>query len=96
MPSAKISEFEITLPSPIVIEGEEVKALKFREPTGADMEAFLGEIVPVDGGKPNIGKSVTAIAAHTVTSHPLTEDDFRAMSAKNYMAVAMEFMGFLV
>jgi len=74
---------------------EEVEVLEFREPTGADMEAFLGEMIPQGGGRPNIGKSVTAIAAATIVSHPLNEEDFRAMSAKNYMAVATEMMGFL-
>ncbi|MCF6207705.1 MAG: phage tail assembly protein [Sulfurovum sp.] len=89
------ANFTVALPKPIEFDGKEVTELTFREPVGADMEAFLGEMVPQAGGKPDMGKSVTAIAAATVVSHPLTEDDFRAMHAKNYMAVAMEIMGFL-
>ena len=96
MPSAKQNQFDVALPVPIEIEGKKVDKLSFREPIGEDMEAFLGEMVPMGGGAPNIGKSVTAIAAQTIVSHPMTEDDIRAMNARNYMAVAMELMGFLL
>lgn len=92
MQSAKIT---IELPEAMEIDGKEVQTLEFREPTGADMERFLGEMIPSGGGKPDMGKSITAIAAATILSHPLEEEDFRKMRAKNYMAIATELMGFL-
>lgn len=92
MPSANI---KITLPQPIELEDKKVSELEFREPTGADMESFLGEIISMNEGGSMLGRAVTGMAAATVISHPLSEDDFRAMSGKNYMAVAMEMVGFL-
>jgi len=90
-----VKNFKIELKESENINNKEIKELEFREPTGADMEEFLGEMVS-EGGKVNIGKSVTGLAARCVVSFSLSEDDIRAFSAKNYMEIAKGFMGFLV
>lgn len=90
----EIKKFEIELAEPEIVAGKEVEKIEFREPNGEDMEAFLGETASLDGSV-NIGGAVTGLASRCAVSHMLSVDTLRAFSAKNYMKIAKEFMGFL-
>jgi len=89
-----MKKFTVELLEPEIVAGKEITSLEFREPKGADMEEFLGEMIS-DGSGINIGKSITGLASRCVVSHSLSEDDIRAFSAKNYMSISKGFMGFL-
>ena len=90
----EIKKFEIELAVPEIIDGKEVEKIEFREPNGEDMEAFLGETASLDGAV-NIGGAVTGLASRCAVSHMLSVNTLRAFSAKNYMKIAKEFMGFI-
>ena len=89
-----MKNFKVELLEVEKVDGKEIKELEFREPVGADMEDFLGEMISEDG-KPKVGKGVTGLATRCIVSHNLTEDDIRGFSAKNYMQIATRFMGFI-
>ncbi|ADV47017.1 phage tail assembly protein [Nitratifractor salsuginis] len=78
---------KVSLPEPMTIDGKEVRELEFREPLGADIEGLIGT--------ESLGKSVTKLASSLCTNIPLSEDEIRAMSAKNYLSVSEVMMGFL-
>ena len=88
-----MEKIKIKLVEPEKIDGKEVAELEFREPLGADLEEIMGEFS--GGDKKAIGRALTKLAANLITSHPITEDDFRRFRAKNYMAVMNEMMSFL-
>jgi len=89
-----MKKFKVELLETEKVDGKEIKELEFREPVGADMEEFLGEIITEDG-KPKVGKGVTGLAARCLVSHSLTEEDIRSFSAKNYIRIATRFVGFI-
>jgi hypothetical protein len=91
-----MDKFKVVLPKPVQIDGKEVKELEFREPVGADMEDFVGEIASNGGNKKEMGKVITELAGKLIVSHPLTAEDFREMPGKDYMAIVQEVSDFLM
>ena len=91
-----MDKIKIKLPKPIEIDGKKVEELEFREPLGADMEDFVGEIASAGGDKKAMGKVITELAEKLIVSHPLSADDFRQMPGKNYMAIVQELSSFLM
>ena len=89
-----LKKFEVELAEPEIIKGKEVSKLEFREPKGEDMEDFLGETTGLDGSV-NIGGAITGLVSRCAVSHMLSVDTLRAFSARNYMKIAKEFMGFI-
>ena len=81
-------EIKVALPEPAEIDGKEVNEIIMRQPIGADLEDVIGAKSP--------GVVVTALASRLATNVPLTEEDVRKLSAKNYMAlseVVLDFLG---
>ncbi|GAB6045072.1 hypothetical protein JCM11957_06700 [Caminibacter profundus] len=91
-----MDKIKVKLPKPIEIDGKKVDELEFREPLGADMEDFVGEIASAGGDKKAMGKVITELAEKLIVSHPLSADDFREMPGKNYMAIVQELSSFLM
>lgn len=91
-----MDKIKVTLPKPIIIDGKEVKTLEFREPLGEDMEEFVGEIAAGGGDMKSLGKIITQLAEKLIVSHPLSAEDFRKMSGKNYIAIVQELSDFLL
>ena len=91
-----MDKFKITLPKIEKINEKEIKELEFREPLGADMEEFVGEMSVVGSNKAAIGKIITTLAEKLIVSEPLSADDFRKMKGKNYMAIVQELSNFLM
>jgi len=89
-----LERIKIELVKPEKIDAKEIKVLEFREPIGADLESIIGEFS--SGDKKAIGKAMTELAAKLIVNEPITADDFRKFSAKNYMAVINELMSFLL
>jgi len=82
-----MEKINVTLPTPVKIDGKEVSELEFREPIGADIEAIIGS--------DSIGKSITTLAASLCTSVALNEEDVRALPADDYLAISGVLMDFL-
>ena len=86
---------KVVLPEKFEIDKKEIVELEFREPIGADMEDFVGELAASGGDKKVMGKIITQLAEKLIVSHPLNADDFRKMSGKNYMAIVQKLSDFL-
>ena len=82
-----MEKITVKLPEPVAIDGKEITEIEMRQPTGGDVEGIVG----VD----NLGRAVTELVVRLTTNVPLTEDDVRALSAKNYLKLSEEVMGFL-
>jgi hypothetical protein len=91
-----MEKFKVVLPKTVTIDGKEIKGLEFREPLGADMEDFVGEIAANGGDKKAMGKVITELAEKLIVSHPLSAEDFRKMPSKSYMAVVQKISDFLM
>ncbi|HIP44432.1 MAG TPA: phage tail assembly protein [Sulfurospirillum arcachonense] len=86
---------KVVLPKEIEIDGKKITELEFREPLGEDMEDFVGELAVAGGDKKAMGKVITELAEKLIISHPLSSDDFRKMSGKNYMTIVQKLSDFL-
>lgn len=78
---------KVALPEAVEIDGKQVETLEFRQPVGADIEELIGS--------ESLGRSVTKLASRLCINVPLTEEEIRAISAKNYLAISEAMMGFL-
>jgi len=90
-----VDTIKVVLPKEIEIDGKKITELEFREPLGEDMEDFVGELAVAGGDKKAMGKVITELAEKLIISHPLSSDDFRKMSGKNYMTIVQKLSDFL-
>lgn len=90
------SNFEHTLIKPIQAHGEEVTVLRWREPTGGDIER-AGNPVRLDISDPNnptLGFGEKKMAAMISQLCMIPPSSVRQMTAKDWNAVAWKLFGF--
>lgn len=93
----EITEIVVPLRKPVMAHGDEVKELKFREPTAADIEA-CGNPVNIDffNGKPKMTfneRSMSAMMSQLAAVPPST---IKTMNTRDWNTAAWELASFFM
>lgn len=90
------NDFEYVLSKSIQAHGEDITVLRWREPTGADIERAGSplQIVPTADGGATIGMNERKMAQMISLLANIPPSSVRALTAKDWTGVAWKLFGF--